>query len=187
MQPLRRWVPESYRVPSAASGQPVQGVAPGHPDAAPSNSQPHDPVAARDLVFCAEFAARGGQARSPAGFRREAELMRMQRAELLDLERDPAAPYAVVAVSLSAGARSLLSGSGPVSPARWQAPQRVVNAAATDQTQRRNGFEVARAMAGVAVKAELAAWVAQGSPGGPAALKQRMMARINQLPAPFRP
>ena len=186
MQPLRRWVPVPARGLSEAAGQPDNGPARGHPDPFPPNALPHDSVAAKDLVFCAEFAARGGQARSPGGFRREAELVRMHRAELLDLERDPVPPYGVIAVSLSAGARNILSGSGPVSPVQ-QLPQRTANVATMDQTQRRNGFEVARAMAGVAVKAEIAAWITQGSPGGPGALEQRMVARINELPVPFLP
>lgn len=170
MQPLRRWMP-----------------APGHPDTLWANALPHDLAAAKNLAFCAEFAAHGGEAHSPGGVRGEAELVRMQQAELLDLERDPAPPCSVIAVRLSAGTRRVLAGSGPVPPAQQQASQRTANAATTDQTQRRNEFRVARAVAGAAVKAEIAAWVTQGDPGGPRGLEQCMMARINEFPAPFSP
>lgn len=138
------------------------------------------------MAFCAELAVHGGQSRSPAGFQGEAELVRIHRAGLLDLERDTAPPYNIVAVTLSAGAHEMLSGSGQVSPAP-QSQRCTADGVATDQTRRRNGFEVARAMVGAAVKAEIAAWIAQGSPDGPGALEQRMMARINNLRAPFPP
>jgi hypothetical protein len=186
VQPLRRWMPAPARALSETTAQPVRGPASERPNTLRPNALRRDLITAKDMAFCAEFAVHGGHSRSPAGFQGEAELVRIHRAGLLDLERDTAPPYNIVAVSLSASAHEMLSGGGPVSPAQ-QSQQRTANAATTDQIHRRNGFEVARAMVGAAVKAEIAAWIAQGSPGGPGALEQRMMARVNDLPAPFPP
>lgn len=193
MQPLRKWVPMPMPMPIPARGmleavaQPVRGPASDRPNTLRSTPLRRDLITAKDLAFCAEFAAHGGQARSQDGFQGEAELVRIHRAGLLDLERDTAPPYNIVAVSLSAGARGMLSNSAPASLAQQQSPQRAANAATTDRTHRRNGFEVGRAMVGAAVKAEIAAWVTQGSPGGPGTLEQRMMTRITELRAPFEP
>lgn len=187
MQPLRKWVPAPARGMLEAAAQPVRGPASDRPNTLRSTALRRDLITAKDLAFCAEFAVHGGQARSEDGFQGEAELVRMHRAGLLDLERDTAQPYNIVAVSLSAGAHGMLSDSAPASPAQQQSPQRTANVATTDRTHRRNGFEVARAMVGAAVKAEVAAWIGQGSPGGPGALEQRMMARITELRAPFEP
>ena len=186
MKPLRRWVPAPARALSDKAVQPIRGPASDRPDTLRPNALRRDLITAKDIAFCAEFAAHGGQSRSPAGFQGEGELIRIHRAGLLDLERDTAPPYNIVAVSLSAGAHEMLSGTGPVPPAP-QSQQRTADAATTDQMQRRNGFEVARAMVGAAVKAEIAAWIDQGSPGGPGALEQSVMARINNLRAPFPP
>ena len=188
MKPLRRWVPAPARALSDAAVQPVRGPASDRPDTLRPNALRRDLITAKDMAFCAEFAVHGGQSRSPSGFQGEAELVRIHRAGLLDLERDTAAPYNIVVVSLSAGAYEMLSGTGPVSSAPPpQSQQRMADAVTTDRTHRRNGFEVARAMVGAAVKAEVAAWIGQGSPGGPRALEQRMMARITELRAPFEP
>lgn len=188
VKPLRRWVPAPARALSDAAVQPVRGPASDRPDTLRPNALRRDLITAKDMAFCAEFAVHGGQSRSPSGFQGEAELVRIHRAGLLDLERDTAAPYNIVVVSLSAGAYEMLSGTGPVSSAPPpQSQQRMADAVTTDRTHRRNGFEVARAMVGAAVKAEVAAWIGQGSPGGPRALEQRMMARITELRAPFEP
>jgi hypothetical protein len=185
MQPLRQWVPTPTRARSEATTQTVRGPASDRPDTLHSNPLRRDLIAAKDLAFCAEFAVHGGQARSPDGFRGEPELVRMHRAGLLDLERDPAPPYNVVCVSLSAAARGVLSGNEPVALEHQQTQRETPAPITTDQAHRRNGFEVARAMVGAAVKAEFAAWITQESLGGPGALEQRVMARINELSAPF--
>lgn len=186
MKPLRRWVPAPARALSDTAVQPVRRPASDRPDTLRPSALRRDLITAKDLAFCAEFAVHGGQSRSPSGFQGEAELVRIHRAGLLDLERDTAPPYDIVAVSLSAGAHEMLSGTGPVSPAP-QSQQRTAGAVTTDRTHRRNGFEVARAMVGAAMKAEVAAWIGQGSPGGPGALEQRMISRITELRAPFEP
>lgn len=145
-----------------------------------------DQAAGQDLAFCAEFAAHGGIARSAEGFRGEADLVRMQQAGLLELERDPSPPFDIVAVNLSAQARALLSRPATAAPsaesllAPAPSPTHV-----GDRRQPRHGFEVARGLIGVVVKTEIAAWTAAGGAGGAVALEARVMARISQLPAPF--
>ncbi|MGI4951355.1 MAG: hypothetical protein ACRYGM_06085 [Janthinobacterium lividum] len=176
MQPLRRWVPAGAAAFPAEPSAARQGA---------SEPLRRDRIGPKDMAFVAEFAAHGGQARSSDGFKGEAELVRMHRIGLLDLERSPAAPYAVTGVSLSAAARSMLAG-GPADAAPAPHPQPGgPQSLPEEQALRRKGFEVARAMVGAAVKAEIAAWTAQGAPGGPGMLEQRVMSRINQLAAPY--
>ena len=145
-----------------------------------------DQAAGQDLAFCAEFAAHGGVARSAEGFKGEADLIRMQQAGLLELERDASPPFDIVVVGLSAHARALLSQPATAAPsaerplARESTPAHV-----GDRRQLRHGFEVARGLIGAAVKTEIATWMAAGGIGGTEALEARVMARISQLPAPF--
>jgi hypothetical protein len=175
MQTLRRWVPRPARPAITESEPPAPPAVPLRPG----------DIAGKHMAFCAEFAVHGGVAASAEGFRAEGELLRMQRAGLLDLQRDTAPPFAVIRVALSDAARAMLAGS----PARREGP---VDASPTPrpvadpgQNPRRHGFEVARGIIGAGVKAELAAWSAQGQPGGTAALEARMLSRISQLQAPF--
>lgn len=165
MQPLRRWNPADVR---PGSGQ--QACVAG---ASASPMQASD----RDVAFCAEFAVHGGVATYNRAFNPGVDLLRMEAAGLLDLVREPGPNLAVVRVSLSPAARHLLSG---------------VRAAATPAQppiaadgSRRNGFEVARGMIGAAIKAEMACVTAGLDPQRAAALEARVMARINQVQAPF--
>lgn len=177
MQPLRRWIPFPSRVP-AQSAAPNASLRPAFLRL--------DQVAGQDLAFCAEFAAHGGIARSAKGFKGEADLIRMQQTGLLELERDPSPPFDIVAVSLSAHARALLSQPATAVPSaeRLLAPESTPTHVG-DRCQLRHGFEVARGLIGAAVKTEIAAWTAAGGIGGTEALEGRVMARISQLPAPF--
>jgi len=186
MMPLRRWVPVPAREAIVDANRAAE---PGLESAIRKN-----------MAFCAEFALYGGVAVSVEGFRAEAELVRLQKAGLVDLERDPAAPFAVTKVTLSPAARALLSGRGtPAASAadathtkagKYAAPRSARQAVSTagptaERTLRRNGFEVARGMISAAVKAEVSSWSAQGEPGGTAAFESRLMARIMRLDCPF--
>lgn len=177
MQPLRRWIP----VPSRVLAEPAA------PNASSRSAVLRlDRVAGQDLAFCAEFAAHGGIAHSADGFKGEADLIRMQQAGLLELERDPSPPFNIVAVSLSARARALPSQPGTAAPSAKSllAPDSSP-AHVGDRRQLRHGFEVARGLISAAVKTEIAAWRAAGGVGGAEALEARVMSRISQLPAPF--
>ena len=177
MQPLRRWIPAPSRVlaePAAPNANSRSAVL--RPDR----------IAGQDLAFCAEFAAHGGIARSAEGFKGEADLIRMQQAGLLELERDLSPPFNIVAVSLSAHARALLSQPAIAAPSAESllaldpSPAHV-----GDRRQLRHGFEVVRGLISTAVKTEIATWKAAGGIGGAEALEARVMSRISQLPAPF--
>jgi hypothetical protein len=145
-------------------------------------SEAADAVSAKDLAFCAEFAQCGGVAASSRGFRAEAELLRMQRVGLLDLQRDAAAPFAVIRVTMTDRARALVSAPKPARAAPAKAP---VAGDGDAKSQRSHGFEVARGVLSAAIKAELSSWHAQGEPGGAAALETRVMTRISHIPVPF--
>jgi hypothetical protein len=139
-----------------------------------------------DIAFCEELALHGGVAVSAEGFKAEAELIRLHRAGLIELLRETQPPFAIVRVALTPAARQLgdapseTADASPIVPSPSAAPQ-------TELGWRRNGFEVARGMISAAVKAELAAWVAAGCPGGVAQAETRVMTRISQLAAPFLP
>ena len=182
VQPLRRWVP------GPAPAKPLQGGR--------SAGLRLDGVSGKDIAFCAEFAVHGGVAVSRQGFKAETELLRLQHAGLLEVERDPAPPFAMTRVALSPAARELLFGPA----ARSQPGEAAMKAkaepgtspfvasataAAQERSLRRNGFEVARGMIGAAVKAELAGWKAGADGGDAAELEARIMARLNQIEAPF--
>jgi hypothetical protein len=179
VQSLRRWVPGHARSAVWGVTQPV-GERP-------------DEVAEKDIAFCSEFAFHGGVAASATGFKVEAELVRMRRARLLDLERDVAPPFAVTRVTLWSRARGMLSGQcqvsaggrgkdadehGSAKPAASLDPK-------LEQRLRCNGFEVARGMFSAALKAEFASWHAAGAPLATAGLEARILARISQIKAPF--
>ena len=178
MQPLRRWVPGAARNSTPADSPPVDGLS--------------EEVAPRDIAFCAALQSHGGVAVAEEGFKAEAELLRMRRAGLLDLQRDQAPPFVVTRVALSQKARDLLSrpgrtktgGGGDGGATSERKP------AATPDTQqawmlRRSGFEVARGMLNAAVKSEIAAWKGAGGPGGYAALELRILTRITEIKVPF--
>jgi hypothetical protein len=158
-----------------------------------ANPAPSAKFTAQDIEFCAELQRHGGVAVAETGFRAEAELLRMRQAGLLELRRDQAPPFAVTRVALTQTARDLVSRSGGT-PIRQPAgvPQGSSQSAMTggldrkrQQMLRRNGFEVARAMCGAAVKSEIAAWMAAGEPGGCAALETRILTRITEIEVPF--
>ncbi len=172
MAALRRWVPAPARPPAAAAG-----LASGH--------SAQDAAMRDDLAFCAAFAAQGGVAESAEGFSAEPDLVRMQQAGLVDLRRDSHPPFAVTRVALSASGRAILAGSA--APAAAGTVPLVPAPPPAAGPARRNGFEVARGMIGAAIKAEVASWIAQGEPGGPAALERRLMTRVGQIGCPFRP
>ena len=171
MQTRRRWVPP----PAGPSARTAPRGAPGL-------------ITDGDLAFCAEFEAGGGTAAAAQGFADERELLRMERAGLLDLRRSGQAPYAVTWVGLSAGARLMLvrgrQAAGMESPAEGQAsaPAPGPDAGAEGGTAaRRHGFETARGMIAAAVKAELSA---AGCAAGPA-VTARLLERISRMPVPF--
>lgn len=176
MQTLRRWVPGTARTPA-------------------SSPPPHAPVEAasrQDLAFCSELLAHGGVAVAEAGFKAEAELLRMRQAGLLDLERDQVPPFAVTRVALSQKARELVSRDGRArtdDSRNGGAGTGIRPAAPLDAKQarmlRRNGFEVARGLLNAAVKSEIAAWQAAGEPGGYRVLETRILTRITEIEVPF--
>jgi hypothetical protein len=177
MQPLRRWVPGSAKDP--VKDKPRQDQAP-LPEICP-----------RDIAFCSELGFHGGVAVSEQGFKSEAELLRMREAGLLDLQRDPAPPFAITRVALSAKARDLLAGRVRISTGGQNRTAEGQPGSAGDLRQaqekvlRRNGFEVARGMIAAGVKSEIAAWKAAGGPGGYATLEARILTRIGQIEIPF--
>ena len=181
MQASRRWVPGHARRPRPAAEEAV----PAGPVAL---LRPQD-VSGKDLAFCAEFAVHGGLAVSEQGFKGEGDLIRMQQAGLLDLERDPAPPFALLRVSLSGPARALLSGNQQgraASPA--DEPHPPVASGIDECALRRNGFEVARGMIGAAVKAGAGGLERAGSLGRrPRRRNSRIMTRISKIEAPFKP
>ena len=189
MATLRPWVPGPARA-NARAGVPV-----GAQTGTRAGVLRPDQVSGRDIAFCAELAAHGGVAASAQGFQAETELLRLQQAGLLDVQRDPAPPFAMIRVELSAAARDLLR--APVQARHEWLPNVAADApggeaasqatlgTTRERSLRRNGFEVARGMIGVAVKAELAAWSAGGGRGGIAGLEARVMARLSQIEAPF--
>jgi hypothetical protein len=178
VQPLRRWVPGTARPPAPAGTLPVDA--------------PLEEASRQDIAFCSELLSHGGVAVAEAGFKAEAELLRMRQAGLLDLQRDQVPPFAVTRVALSQKARELVSKDGR---ARTGGSRNGVGgtetkpAATLDAKQermlRRNGFEVARGMLNAAVKSEIAAWKAAGGPGGYRALETRILTRITEIEAPF--
>ena len=189
MPTLRRWVPGPARAKARTEGQG------GGQSGSPAGVLRPEHVSGRDIAFCAELAAHGGVAVSAQGFQAETELLRLQQAGLLDVQRDPAPPFAMMRVALSTAARELLRAPAPArrerlpdvaaeAPPAREAP-RAMPGTAQERSLRRNGFEVARGMFGAAVKAELAAWSAGGQPGGAAGLEARIMARLGGIEAPF--
>ena len=175
MQPLRRWVPG----PAAIVAR----------DYIQANDQQPDDVAEKDLIFCAELASHGGVASSVLGFKAEGELVRMRQAGLLNLQREPDSPFAVIRVTLSSAARELLSKQAWNKLVRVATRNQTIPAAAVDFQQaksaRRNGFEEARGMIGAAVKAECGVWIANGGPPGMNEFEARIMTRIGQIDVPF--
>ena len=179
MQPLRRWTPGPVQAQSRART---------------ADSRLKE-VSGKDIAFCSEFAVHGGVATSAQGFAAETELLRLQRAGLLDIERDPAPPFAMTRVALSAAARELLYGSGAATPGQAAMKSKAepgtspwvpsASAAAQERSLRRNGFEVARGMISAALRAELASWHAAGERGGAAALEARLVNRIDRVESPF--
>ena len=173
MEKLRRWVPGPRRAASEAD---------------PSPAVRHEELSPRDLKFCSELALHGGLAVSEKGFAAEGDLVRMRQAGLLDLERDAVPPFVVTRVALSNKARDLLGSRReaprPISatPPAKDAP---VRGPLSEQDFRRNGFEVARGMISVALKAEIASWNMASQPGGASGLEGRILARIGRIVAPF--
>jgi hypothetical protein len=184
LQPLRRWVPGPARaitVPEPEAPAAALAKLPALPALpAPASLDARDPDA-KDMAFCAALAAHGGVAVSEDGFKAEGELVRLRRAGLLDLERGPEAPFAVIRVALTHKALALLSATR-TQPAN---PPMALPDPAQARSQRCHGFEVARGMIGAAFKAELSAWRAQGEPGGAAGLELRMLTRIGRIEVPF--
>lgn len=180
MKLLRRWVP------GAAAAEPART-----PAARPEGLR-RDDFAEKDLAFCSELAFHGGVALSEQGFNAEPVLVRMQRAGLLELQRHPDPPFAVIRVALSPAARALLSGQElarpPSDPRHVAEPLTDIPSTAgaqPDRNPRRHGFEVARGMIGAAVKSELASWCSAGRPGGEEGLETQLLIRISQIVAPF--
>ncbi len=175
MSPLRRWVPAPAPSVSRAAATPAPLCT--------------EALSSRDIAFCEELALHGGVATSSEGFKAEAELVRLHRAGLVELQRDPQPPFAIIRVALTPAARHL--GDGPWETAEAAVPSQPGPAPSavpeTEQGWRRNGFEVARGMISAAVKAELAAWAAAGCPGGVAQAETQVMTRISRLAAPFVP
>jgi hypothetical protein len=146
-------------------------------------------LSAQDIAFCAALHAHGGVAVAEDGFRAEAELLRMRRSGLLDLQRDQSPPFAITRVALSQKARDLVFRAGRAKAADGVAAPAKRPAATPEQQQewtlRRSGFEVARGMLNAAVKSEFAAWKGAGGPGGYAALEVRILTRISEIKVPF--
>jgi hypothetical protein len=138
-------------------------------------------MSGRDIGFCSDLASRGGTDCSSEGFTAERELFRLHEAGLIDLYRQNEQPFLIVKMSLSAAALRLVNGSEAAPPAAR--PSRLPAAAPGDG--RRQAFEVARAMIGVAVRAELAAWRSAHGATDAEILERRMMARIDALAAPY--
>ncbi len=181
MQPLRQWTPPPSHG-AAVSSIPATTVS---KDALSPAS-----ISGKDISFCAEFAVHGGVAASAHGFKAETEMLRMQQAGLLDLVRDPEHPFAVIRVTLSAGARRLLSGerhmTGVPTLASLKGPALGGSKdPVSDSGARRNGFEVARGMIGAAIKAELSFGMADLDARHAEALETRLMKRISQIQVPF--
>jgi hypothetical protein len=186
VQPLRRWVPGAAKSATAAGVLPAGGAADGPVDGPLAEASP------QDIAFCLALHSHGGIAVAEEGFKAEAELLRMRRAGLLDLQRDQAPPFAVTRVALSPKARELVSraGRGKTSGGRDGVAAHQKKPAPTvdsrqEWTQRRSGFEVARGMLNAAVKSEIAAWKVAGGPGGYSALEIRILTRISEIEAPF--
>lgn len=186
MQPLRRWIPGAARNPVSAGTLPAGGPADGPVDGPLPEASP------QDIAFCSALLSHGGVAVAEEGFKAEAELLRMRRAGLLDLQRDQAPPFAVTRVALSPKARELVSRAGRAKTSGGRdgvAVEERKLAAATDPQQewtlRRSGFEVARGMLNAAVKSEIAAWKVAGGPGGYSALEIRILTRISEIKVPF--
>jgi hypothetical protein len=178
VQKLRRWVPGTAQAPAPAATKPVDA--------------PVEAVSGQDIAFCTELLSHGGVAVAEAGFKAEAELLRMRQAGLLDLQRDQVPPFAVTRVALSQKARELVSraGSARTGGSRKGGAGTEMKPAPTldakqERTLRRNGFEVARGMLNAAVKSEIAAWKAAGGPGGYRALETRILTRITEIEVPF--
>ena len=178
MQAPRRWVPGLARRP-----RPDQLATP----AAPVEFRPQD-VDGKDLAFCAEFAVHGGQAISGQGFKGEADLIRMQQAGLLDLERDPAPPFALVRVSLSAAARAMLA------PNQLSQPATSPNAAAARNRLRRRRKRITPQRLRSRTrhdrrgrKGRTGGMERSGRPGGVAAVELRILTRIGKIKTPFTP
>ncbi len=172
MPQLRPWIPRPVK-DAVRAVAPI--VTPAQQEAIP-----------RDLAFCSELAFHGGVAVREQGFQAEQDLVRMRDAGLLELKRNEAAPFAVTRVALSQKARDILAGRGRGSvAASGKDPPLPPADPKPDKMSRRNGFEVARGMISVAVKAELASWKAAGEPGGVAGLEVRVMARIGRIEVPF--
>lgn len=182
MPPLRRWVPGAARNPAAAGPLAADGLA----------DEPLPEASPQDIAFCSALHSHGGVAVAEEGFKAEAELLRMRRAGLLDLQRDQAPPFAVTRVALSQKARDLVSRAGRAKTgggrANVAANERKQAATADPQQEwmlRRSGFEVARGMLNAAVKSEIAAWKGAGGPGGYSALEIRILTRISEIKVPF--
>jgi hypothetical protein len=177
MQQLRRWVPGPAR-------DTVRAIAP----AAVCSEEPSP----KDLAFCSELAFHGGVAVSEKGFKADAELVRLRRTGLLDLQRETVPPFAVTRVTLSPKAREILSGQGSVSlgggkDASQSGAGKTADGLDVKQERRlrRNGFEVARGMISAAVKTEFASWTAASNSGGMPGLEARILTRISKIEVPF--
>jgi hypothetical protein len=186
VQPLRRWVPGAAKHPAAAGVLPADGPAGGPADGPLVEASP------QDIAFCLALHSHGGVAVAEDGFKAEAELLRMRRAGLLDLQRDQAPPFAVTRVALSPKARELVSragrgkaGGGREGVAANEKKQATTAESRQEWTLRRSGFEVARGMLNAAVKSEIAAWKGAGGPGGYSALEIRILTRISEIEVPF--
>lgn len=163
---MRRWVPGSARGGSASVRLTL------------------DQVSGRDLVFCNEFAARGGSANSDAGFKAETELTRMQAAGLLILERDPEPPFSVVRVALSPDMRDLLCNPEPARSDHSAAGKIGSEPAPAKPNSFRKGFEVARALMSAALKAEFSGCEGLSTGEQAAAFERNLMRRISTLQPP---
>lgn len=92
----------------------------------------------------------------------------------------------IVAVSLSAYAKALLSQPATAAPSAGHLlvlhpPPAHVG----DRCQLRYGCKVARALIGAAGKTEIATWMAASGIGSAEALEAKVLARISQLPVLF--
>ena len=176
---MQKWIPPRLGRTSGI------GFAPGPQDVAtPDGLRPYiarpvtlvaAEVSGRDIGFCAELAAGGGAATSSDGFTNERELFRLHEAGLLDLYRQNEQPFLIVRICLSQAAHRLVDGAR-------QTPTRPSPRQAGDG--RRQGFEVARAMFGAAVKSELAGWCA-ASGADVTQLERRLLTRIGTVVGPF--
>jgi hypothetical protein len=186
---MRPWIPPRLSQPAQHG---LDGVADDGGAARSAGSYLARPVTlvaaqldGKDIGFCAELAFHGGSRVSHDGFTNEGDLLRLHEAGLLDLQRQEERPFMIVKISLSAAARRLVGCADAPRADGWQAEGAQADGGQAGGDTRRQGFEVARAMIGVAAKSEIAAWRLSGGSGGAAALERRVMNRILSIDSPF--